>query len=78
MQADRLRDLETWDVQQVADYLGINPASVRRQMSRWGIQRAGTGASQAGRMTALYNAAKVRAAHAARPGRGARTDRTQA
>ncbi len=78
VQEGRLRDLEAWDVQQVADYLGIRPDSVRRQMSRWGIQRMGSGQSQAGRMTALYNAAKVRTAHAARPGRGARTDRTQA
>ncbi|MGW0347551.1 hypothetical protein ACWDX8_13215 [Streptomyces anthocyanicus] len=74
VQEGRLQDFEAWDVQQVATFLGIRPDSVRRQMSRWDIPRAGTGESQAGRVTALYNAAQVRAAHAARPGRGTRTD----
>ncbi|MCF2130098.1 hypothetical protein L1I79_27250 [Strepomyces sp. STD 3.1] len=77
VQEKRLQDLETWDVQQVATFLEISPDSVRRQMSRWSIPRAGTGQSEAGRMTALYSAAKVRAAHKARPGRGARTDLPQ-
>lgn len=74
VQEGQMQDIEMWDVQQVADHLGIAPASVRRQMSRWEIQRVSTGQSEAGRVTALYNAAKVRSAHAARPGRGARTD----
>lgn len=76
VQEGRLQDFEMWDAQQVAAFLGISPDSVRRQMSRWGIQRFGTGQSQAGRMTALYNAAQVREAQASRPGRGARTDLT--
>lgn len=78
VQEGHLRDIEVWDGQQVADYLGISLDSVRRQMSRWDIQRVGTGESEAGRVTALHSAARVRAAHAARPGRGARTDLPQA
>lgn len=61
---------ELWDAQQVAEFLGVQPASVRRQLSRWGIERAGTGTSKAGRITALYRADQVREAHADRPGRG--------
>jgi hypothetical protein len=74
VQEGRLRDFTLWDAKEVAAHLSIDPDSVRRQLSRWGIQRADTGESESGRMTALYSAAKVRAAHAARPGRGARTD----
>ncbi|WP_228916868.1 hypothetical protein [Streptomyces sp. DH20] len=70
--------LELWDAQQVADFLGVQPGSVRRQLSRWGIERAGTGTSAAGRITALYRADQVRAAHAARPGRGAGGGRRKA
>ncbi|MEW1867028.1 hypothetical protein AB0420_02320 [Streptomyces caelestis] len=61
---------ELWDAQQVAEFLGVQPGSVRRQLSRWGIERAGTGTSAAGRITALYRADRVRDAHAGRPGRG--------
>ncbi|MFD1832393.1 hypothetical protein ACFSJS_22495 [Streptomyces desertarenae] len=64
---------EWWTAAQVADHLGIQPGSVRRQMSRWGITREYVPSSN-GRPEARYDAAEVRAAHAARPGRGARTD----
>ncbi|MYW09986.1 hypothetical protein GT034_16740 [Streptomyces sp. SID2563] len=57
---------ELWTRGEVADYLGIAPDSVRRQLSRRKIRRAGTGESAAGRITALYNADQVRAARAAR------------
>jgi hypothetical protein len=61
---------ELWNAEQVAEHCGIAPGSVRRQVTRWGIKRAGTGTSPAGRITALYRADEVRAAHANRPGRG--------
>ncbi|PJE97115.1 hypothetical protein CUT44_14125 [Streptomyces carminius] len=65
---------EWWTIAQVAAYLGVKEASARGQASRWGITRAHvTGAS--GRAEARYDAAEIREAHAARPGRGARTDR---
>lgn len=58
---------------QVADYLGIAPASVRKTMSRWGIEAVyERGAS--GRPEARYPSAEVQAAASQRPGRGARTD----
>jgi hypothetical protein len=65
---------ELWAISEVAAYLGVQPGSARGTLSRWGIRRVGTGESKAGRITALYNADQVRAAHAARAGRGARTD----
>ncbi|WP_371793866.1 hypothetical protein OIE91_11410 [Streptomyces albidoflavus] len=65
---------ELWTIEQVAQELGITPSAARGQLSRWGIRRAGTGSSPAGRITAQYNADEVRNAAARRPGRGARTD----
>ncbi|MER5882730.1 hypothetical protein ABT160_02760 [Streptomyces sp. NPDC001941] len=65
---------ELWSAEQAGEHLGLTRDAARRQLSRWGIKRAGTGVSSAGRITALYDAAAVRAAHQARPGRGARTD----
>jgi hypothetical protein len=66
---------ELWTIQQVADHLGIRAPSARGTLSRWGIKRHSVGESGAGRMTALYEAARVREAAVNRPGRGARTDR---
>ncbi|MFF7096428.1 hypothetical protein ACFY9A_29135 [Streptomyces rubradiris] len=64
-----------WTAQQVADYLAITRDAARRQLSRWGITAATyypiPGSNLRG---SLYDADQVRAAHAARPGRGARTD----
>ncbi|MCT2591161.1 hypothetical protein LHJ74_14800 [Streptomyces sp. N2-109] len=68
-------DTELWSIAEAAEYLGIKPSSARGQLSRWGVRgthRVGTD----GRARAYYPAAAVRAAHAARPGPGARTDRT--
>lgn len=67
---------ELWTAAQAAAHLGITRDAARRQLSRWGIRRAGTGESEAGRLTALYPAAEIRARHATRPGPGARTDLT--
>lgn len=59
--------------QEVAAYLGIEPGSVPRQMSRWGIV-AVPERMPSGRTESRYEAAQVIARAAARPGRGARTD----
>jgi hypothetical protein len=62
----------TWTIAQVADHLGITVKAADKQLRRWGI---GAVARQPGRGGMnLYDADAVRAAHAGRPGRGARTD----
>ncbi|MFJ4988751.1 hypothetical protein ACIP9H_33745 [Streptomyces sp. NPDC088732] len=66
-------DSERWDIGQVAAYLGIKVPSAHGQLSRMGIKRIGVD-DTGPRIRALYDADEVRAAHAARPGRGARTD----
>jgi hypothetical protein len=58
---------------EVAEYLGIAPGSVARQMSRWEIEAEYVrGAS--GRSEARYPAEAVRTAASSRPGQGRRTD----
>jgi hypothetical protein len=60
---------------QAADHLGLaTAASARRTLSRWGVAVAKYEIGKSGRPEARYDAQKVRAAQAARPGRGARTD----
>ncbi|WNI19981.1 hypothetical protein [Actinacidiphila sp. ITFR-21] len=55
--------------QQVAAHLGIDPGSVRKQMSRWDIDtRYEPGPS--GKAEARYSAAQIVARAGARPGRG--------
>lgn len=72
---------ELWTTQQVADYLGITRDSARKQLSRWGITAAHRywesvgGYGKRNLLHSLFLSTEVRAAHAARPGRGARTDR---
>ncbi|WP_244190024.1 hypothetical protein [Streptomyces hygroscopicus] len=58
---------------QVAEYLGIAPGSVRKQMSRWNIEATYERGSS-GRAEARYPAAEVQARASRRPGRGYRTD----
>lgn len=62
---------DVWDVDRVAHELGIAPDSVRRTMSRCGVEPIGR--DTAGRNR--YPAAEVMQAASDRPGRGARTDR---
>ena len=63
---------EQWTTVEVATHLGVAPESVRNTLSRLGVKAV---ARQPGRSGLnLYDAAEVRAAAAARPGRGARTD----
>ncbi|MEU1824152.1 hypothetical protein ABZ502_17210 [Streptomyces abikoensis] len=58
---------------EVARYLNIAPGSVRRQMSRWGIE-AEYALGPSGRAEARYPAVAVQASAARRPGRGHRSD----
>jgi len=70
---DTTRDL--WTIDQVAEYLGAaSTGSARRTLSRWGVKAVAYRPGPSGRVVAHYDPAAVRAAHAARPGRGARTD----
>ncbi|MFI5808935.1 hypothetical protein [Streptomyces sp. NPDC051561] len=55
---------------EVADYLGIAPGSVSKQMQRWGIASEGPGGPRAAR----YSTAEVQAHAAKRPGPGHRSD----
>lgn len=72
----RPRDL--WPLSQVAQHLGFGgtPASAagsaRKQLSRWGFTAESRAPGRGGE--SLYAADLVQAAHAHRPGRGARTD----
>lgn len=68
------RPRERWTIAQVAEYLGIKPASARGQLSRWGITAATYEIGDSGRPEARFDADQVQAAYAHRPGRGARTD----
>ena len=66
---------ELWTADQVADYLGAaSTGSARRTLSRWGVRAVRYAPGPSGRVVAHYRADEVRAAHAARPGKGARTD----
>lgn len=67
---------ELWTIDQVADHIGATTtASARRTLSRWGITAADYRPHPTSRRAqALYDAERIRAAKAARPGRGARTD----
>lgn len=67
---------ELWTTQQVADHLGITRDAARKQLSRWGITAVYRYAEARNLYGSLFLASLVRAAHASRPGRGARTDLT--
>jgi hypothetical protein len=65
---------ELWTVQQAADHLGITRDAARKQLSRWGIAAAYRYPQGRNLYGSLFLASQVRAAHASRPGKGARTD----
>lgn len=67
---------ELWPLTRVAAHLGVTPGSARVQMRRWGFTAVGREPGRGGEN--LYAADLVRAAHSHRPGRGARTDLTDA
>ena len=67
---------ELWTTSQVAEYIGA--ASVRSAtgtLHRWGVHPVSREPGRSGQN--LYRAAQVKAAKAARPGRGARIDLTK-
>lgn len=68
--ATRKRDL--WPVSRIAEHMGLAVPSAGAQMRRWGILAEGRQPGRTGEN--LYPADLVQAAHAARPGRGHRTD----
>ncbi|MFE9850288.1 hypothetical protein ACFYPN_15960 [Streptomyces sp. NPDC005576] len=70
---------ELWAIDQVADHLDYKGASAagtaRKTLSRWGVARHDmVEHPDSGRPQARYRAADVKAARAAAPGQGARTD----
>jgi hypothetical protein len=72
-----LKSPELWTIATVAEHIGATTTgSARKTLSRWGVKAVGREAGRSGE--SLYDAEQVRTAHAARPGRGARTDLQQA
>ncbi|MEU7322647.1 hypothetical protein ABZ682_19140 [Streptomyces griseoviridis] len=71
--AQHMADRPTVSADDVAEYLGIDPASVRKQMSRWEIDGV-VAYESGGQPRTRYPRAEVQAKAARRPGRGARTD----
>lgn len=57
---DRSPTIELWDKRQAADYLGIQPDSVRRIALRHGIPVADRRIDERGRSHALYRADDIR------------------
>jgi hypothetical protein len=70
-----LKSPELWTIATVAEHIGaMTTGSARKTLSRWGVKPVSREAGQHGQ--SLYDPEQVRTAHAARPGRGARTDLT--
>lgn len=68
-------ELELWTIDQAAEHMGAStPVSARKSLSRWGVKAAGYKPVAGGGLRAVYRADEIRAAKAARPGRGKRTD----
>lgn len=66
---------DLWTIDDVAAYLGIKPSSARGALSRMGVRAHSFRAHPTShRAQALYDPEQVKAASAARPGKGARTD----
>lgn len=70
---DTADDAEIWTTDQVAEYCGIKPASVRKAMARWGVPVHDREVGRGGQNR--YPADAVRAAASAAPGSGNRTPR---
>ncbi|MUN41387.1 hypothetical protein [Actinomadura litoris] len=66
--------VEEWRASDVAEHMGIALPSVRPTLRRLGVRPYRHEPAPGGGVRAVYSAAAVRAAHANRPGRGARTD----
>lgn len=68
---------ELWTIEDVAAFLGVKPSSARGALSRMRVRaHSFRPHPDSSRAQALYDPEQVRTAQAARPGRGARTDRT--
>lgn len=65
---------DLWTIAEVAAHFGIKPDSARGTLSRWGVKAVDRLVDEHGRAHSLYAPDEVKAAHANRPGRGARTD----
>jgi hypothetical protein len=60
--------MEEWDYPKIAEFLETpSLGSVRKTLSRWGVRPLRYVLGSSGRPEARYDAAAVRAAHAARP-----------
>jgi len=70
----RLTETRLWTIADVAEFLeASSTGSARKTLSRWGVSAVARQPGRAG--ASLYDPEQVRAAHAERPGQGARTDR---
>ncbi|MER7688808.1 hypothetical protein [Streptomyces sp. NPDC097610] len=70
---EALKEPDRWTIAAVAEHIGATTAgSARKTLSRWGVKAVGREAGRSGE--SLYDPKQVRAARAARPGRGTRTD----
>jgi hypothetical protein len=64
---------ELWSAAEAATFIGAaSAASARHTLSRWGVAAADYRRGDSGRPEARYDAAEVRAAKEAAPGRGRR------
>jgi hypothetical protein len=65
-------DIELWTIDEVADFLGYQgtsaAGSARKTLSRLGVSAVARQPGRGGK--SLYRVDEVKAAHAARPGRG--------
>jgi predicted transcriptional regulator of viral defense system len=66
---------DLWTIEDVAAHFGVKPSSARGALSRMGVRAHSYRPHPVShRAQALYDPEKVKAAHADRPGKGARTD----
>lgn len=72
--ADPEQPADDWYSEDAAAHMGIAVSGVRTTLKRLGVRPYRHEPLPGGGVRAVYSAAAVRAAHAARPGRGARTD----
>ncbi|MFJ6729336.1 hypothetical protein ACIQPQ_30990 [Streptomyces sp. NPDC091281] len=69
-----MTERKLWTIAEVAAHLGVRPGSARGTLSRLGVKATERQIDDRGRAYSLFDPDEVRAAQAARPGRGARTD----
>lgn len=69
------RPFEVWNLNRAAEHMGVKPETAYKTLWRLGIPVLGREAGRGGQ--SQYADDQVKAAHAHRPGRGARTDLTR-